>query len=65
MKTPWALPPVEEILASARVVSLPLRVRFRGVTHREVLLLECPAGWADFSPFLEYDDAEAAPWLRC
>ncbi|MDN5754288.1 MAG: o-succinylbenzoate synthase [Arthrobacter sp.] len=65
MKTPWALPPVEEILASARVVSLPLRVRFRGVTHREVLLLDGPAGWAEFSPFLEYDDAEAAPWLRC
>lgn len=59
------LPSLEEIMASAHIVSLPLRVRFRGVTHREVLLLDGPAGWAEFSPFLEYDDAEAAPWLRC
>jgi len=45
------------------VVSVPMRVPFRGVTVREALLLEGPAGWGEFSPFLEYDDAEAARWL--
>ncbi|MEX2290754.1 MAG: o-succinylbenzoate synthase [Mycobacteriales bacterium] len=45
------------------VVSIPLRVPFRGVLHREALLLRGAAGWGEFSPFLEYDDAEAARWL--
>lgn len=45
------------------VVSIPMRVPFRGVTHREALLLEGPAGWGEFAPFLEYDDPEAARWL--
>ena len=45
------------------VVSIPMRVPFRGVLHREALLLRGPAGWGEFSPFLEYDDAESARWL--
>ncbi|WP_176633163.1 o-succinylbenzoate synthase [Arthrobacter wenxiniae] len=54
---------LDELLASARVASLPMRVKFRGVLEREVLLLEGPAGWAEFSPFVEYDDVESARWL--
>ena len=57
------LPPVDELLASAHVVSLPMRVRFRGVDVREALLLEGPSGWGEFSPFVEYADAESARWL--
>ena len=57
------LPPIDELLASAHVVSLPMRVRFRGVDAREVLLLEGPSGWGEFSPFVEYPDAESARWL--
>jgi O-succinylbenzoate synthase len=49
--------------AEAHVVALPMRVPFRGVQVREALLLRGPAGWGEFSPFLEYDDAEAARWL--
>ncbi len=45
------------------VVRLPLRVRFRGLMEREGLLLRGPAGWGEFSPFVEYDDAESARWL--
>ncbi len=45
------------------VVSIPLRVPFRGVRHREALLLHGPKGWGEFAPFLEYDDAESARWL--
>ena len=55
---------LNELQATARVVSLPLRVPFRGIQHREILLFEGPAGWAEWSPFLEYPDAEAAFWLR-
>jgi len=46
------------------VYSIPLRVRFRGITVREGLLLKGAAGWGEFSPFLEYDAREAASWLR-
>jgi O-succinylbenzoate synthase len=34
------------------------------VDAREALLLEGPAGWTEFSPFVEYVDAEAVAWLR-
>ncbi len=47
------------------VVSIPLRTRFRGITFREAALLRGPGGWGEWSPFLEYDAAVAAPWLRC
>ena len=56
-------PPLEDLLASLRVVSIPMRVRFRGVTEREVALIEGPAGWGEFGPFLEYAPAEASRWL--
>jgi O-succinylbenzoate synthase len=45
------------------VVSIPMRVAFRGVLHREAVLLRGPVGWGEFAPFLEYDDLEAARWL--
>jgi O-succinylbenzoate synthase len=57
------MPALTELLSSARVVSLPLRKRFRGVVDREVMLFEGPNGWAEWSPFLEYSDEEAAVWL--
>lgn len=56
-------PPLADLLATARVVALPLHTRFRGVDTREALLFEGPEGWAEFSPFVEYDDAESATWL--
>jgi o-succinylbenzoate synthase len=45
------------------VVALPMRVRFRGITTRELALIDGPAGWGEFGAFLEYGDAEAAHWL--
>ena len=47
------------------MVSLPLSVRFRGVNHREALLIDGPAGWGEFSPFLEYGAQESSRWLAC
>lgn len=40
-----------------------MRVRFRGITIREAVLLRGPAGWGEFAPFVEYGDEEAANWL--
>jgi len=41
-----------------------MRVKFRGITTREVLLFEGPNGWAEWSPFTEYKDEEASIWLK-
>jgi len=57
------LPPVADLLAAAHVVRLPLRTRFRGIDHRDAVLLQGPQGWGEFAPFVEYPDAEAARWL--
>ena len=56
-------PTLPDVLDRLHVVSLPMRVRFRGITTRELALIDGPAGWGEFGPFLEYDDAEAAHWL--
>ena len=52
------------IFDSLRVIQLPMRSKFRGITTREVALFKGEAGWAEFSPFLEYDEYESAYWLR-
>ena len=57
------LPPLDDLLDGLRVVTLPLHMRFRGVDHREVVLLEGPVGWGEFGPFLEYDTTESSRWL--
>jgi O-succinylbenzoate synthase len=53
------------LLESLRVVALPMKTKFRGIAVREVALIQGEYGWGEFSPFLEYDDAESAPWLAC
>lgn len=57
------LPELAQLQAGLRVVRIPMRVRFRGLAHREVALLEGPSGWGEFGPFPEYPPAEAARWL--
>ncbi|HEX6447251.1 MAG TPA: o-succinylbenzoate synthase [Streptosporangiales bacterium] len=49
--------------AAPVVFAIPMRDRFRGTTVREGVLLHGPAGWAEFSPFLDYTAAECVPWL--
>ncbi|MEO3942076.1 o-succinylbenzoate synthase [Paenarthrobacter nicotinovorans] len=58
-----ALPSLEELIDSAHVVSLPMRVKFRGIMERETLILRGPLGWGEFCPFPEYDDDESSRWL--
>lgn len=57
------IPDLKDLLGTTRVVALPMTTRFRGVDVREALLFEGPQGWAEFSPFVEYADAEASVWL--
>lgn len=60
----FTLPSAAEILQTARVVSLPMTTRFRGISVREAMIITGPNGATEFSPFTEYPDAEAATWLR-
>lgn len=48
---------------AARVYAIPMRARFRGITVREGMLIEGPAGWGEFCPFAEYEDTVSASWL--
>jgi o-succinylbenzoate synthase len=61
---PYGLPSLDEILDRLHVVALPMRVRFRGITTREVALIDGPAGWGEFGAFVEYRPDEAAAWLK-
>lgn len=40
-----------------------LRTRFRGITRRQGMIWRGAAGWAEWSPFLDYSGAELIPWL--
>lgn len=61
--TQQPLPPLQEVLDCARMVAIPTHTRFRGVSVREAVILDSPRGASEFSPFVEYDDTEAASWL--
>ncbi len=56
-------PTLAELLDGIRVVSIPMRIRFRGVMIREAALTRGPKGWGEFAPFPEYDDRESSRWL--
>lgn len=45
------------------VFSIPLTTPFRGLTTREGIVFEGPAGWAEFSPFWDYDHPTSLSWL--
>ncbi len=45
------------------MVSIPMRTKFRGLTHREAVIFKGER-WSEFSPFPEYSDQEASVWLR-
>jgi len=54
---------LEKYCPELSILSIPLRNKFRGITIREVAIFRGAAGWSEFSPFLEYDDEEAAIWM--
>ena len=47
-----------------QVYRVALRERFRGLTARDGVLLRGEAGWGEFAPFWDYDDAAAVAWWR-
>lgn len=53
----------QSLLENLRVVALPTKTNFRGISVREVALFKGEYGWGEFSPFLEYGYEECAPWL--
>ncbi len=57
------VPSLADVLERLHVVALPMHVKFRGITVREVALIDGPAGWGEFGAFLEYEPPEAAAWL--
>ena len=56
-------PELSDVLDRLHVVALPMRVRFRGITTREIALIDGPAGWGEFGAFPEYGPPEAAHGL--
>jgi O-succinylbenzoate synthase len=54
---------LRELLPIAHPVSIPLATEFRGLAHREAVIFDAPDGPAEWSPFTEYGDEEAARWL--
>lgn len=46
------------------VYDIAMRSRFRGITRRQGVLWEGPAGWTEWSPFLDYDVPEICSWLQ-
>lgn len=61
MSSKWRF---EEVFNDFVVVAIPTRTNFRGITTREVALFRGPAGWSEFSAFLEYDNVESRTWLK-
>ena len=57
-------PRLNDLVSTAKVVSIPLRTKFRGLTERELLVFEGPNGWSEWAAFTEYQDDEAATWLQ-
>ena len=58
-----SFPSLRDLQALAYAVSIPMTTPFRGITTREALIFDAPDGPAEWSPFLDYDDDEAATWL--
>lgn len=44
--------------------AIGMRTRFRGITERHGMVWRGPAGWAEWSPFEDYDVETVVPWLR-
>ncbi len=53
-----------EVFADFKVVAIPTRTNFRGISIREAAIFRGAEGWSEFSPFVEYGKHEASTWLR-
>lgn len=55
---------IDDLFPELHVLSIPMRNTFRGIDTREVVIFRGPHGWSEFSPFVEYGEAEAVVWMR-
>jgi O-succinylbenzoate synthase len=55
---------VASVLPKLDFFSLTLREKFRGLTTREGVVFQGPAGWGEFSPFPNYTPHQDSLWLR-
>ncbi len=53
----------DELFDSGQVFDIEMPTRFRGITRRQGMIIRGRAGWAEWSPFLDYAGAELVPWL--
>jgi O-succinylbenzoate synthase len=44
--------------------AIAMRTRFRGIDERQGMVWRGGVGWAEWSPFLDYDGPELVPWWR-
>ncbi|MDR2896750.1 MAG: o-succinylbenzoate synthase [Propionibacteriaceae bacterium] len=52
------------LVETATVFAIDMPLRFRSIRQRQGMVWKGSAGWAEWSPFLDYPPAEAANWLR-
>ncbi len=46
-----------------RTFAVEMPMRFRGIDRREGMVVRGEAGWAEFSPFVDYEHRACVPWL--
>jgi O-succinylbenzoate synthase len=51
------------VLDEAHSYAVGLRTRFRGISERQGMVWRGEAGWAEWSPFLDYQGTQLVPWL--
>ena len=53
-----------DLLSRIKVIGLPTRTNFRGVSLREIALIKGEKRWSEFSPFKDYSVERDALWLQ-
>ncbi|MFM8254380.1 MAG: o-succinylbenzoate synthase [Actinomycetota bacterium] len=53
-----------DLLSRVKVIGLPTRTNFRGVSLREIALIKGEKRWSEFSPFKDYSVERDALWLQ-
>ena len=54
---------IENLARDAKAFALPLKMKFRSIEVRHGLVFAGSGGWAEFSPFAEYNDELSGRWL--
>lgn len=55
---------LSDLLSRVKIIGIPTRTNFRGVTLREIALIKGSKRWSEFSPFKDYSIERDALWLQ-